>query len=77
LLAAYPLLILAAFKTARAYYAERAAEIDTRIARSRQSEEEVMTQLPTLFTAASPRARKLSSQSRKHPSRQVGRSRSR
>jgi hypothetical protein len=77
LLAAYPLLTPTALKTARTYYAERAAEIDARISRSRQSEAEVILQFPTLFTVVPQQARKRSSLSRKRPSRRVVHSHSR
>jgi uncharacterized protein (DUF433 family) len=77
LLAAYPSLTSAALKTARAYYAERAAEIDARLVRGRQSEEEVSAQFPTLFTTTPLRARKPSSPSRKPSGRRTVHSRSR
>ena len=77
LLAAYPLLTPVALKTARAYYAERSAEIEARITYNRQSEEEVSTQFPTLFTAAPQRARKRPSLSQKRPGRRAVHSHSR
>jgi hypothetical protein len=77
LLAAYPSLTPAALKTARAYYAERAAEIDARLERSRQSDTEVITHFPTLFIATPRPLRKRPPLSRKRPSRRAVRSHSR
>ena len=77
LLAAYPSLTPAALKTACAYYAERAPEIDARIDRNRQSDTEVITQFPALFTATPRPSRKRSLLSRKRLSRRAEHSRSR
>jgi uncharacterized protein (DUF433 family) len=77
LLAAYPSLTSGALKTARAYYAERAAEIDARIDRNRQSDTAVITQFPALFTATRQPSRKRSSLKPKRSSRRAVRSHSR
>jgi uncharacterized protein (DUF433 family) len=60
-LTAYPSLTPVALKTARAYTTAYPQEIETRVARSRESEDEARAVFPALFLAPSPRpARELS-----------------
>jgi uncharacterized protein (DUF433 family) len=76
-LAAYPLLMPAAVKTARAYAAAYPQEIEARIALSRQSEEEVRDTFPTLFSPSPTRPAQRSSRAGAQTKRRRERSRKR